>query len=51
MTNAIYNYTNNVYGLMGNNNGDPTDDIVSRSGESPVNKTQRNIYNVAITCK
>ena len=36
---------------MGNNNGDPTDDIVSRSGESPVNNTQRNVYNVAITCE
>ena len=35
---------------MGNNNKDPTDDIVSRSGVKLVNITQRNIYDTAITC-
>ena len=36
---------------MGNNNGDSSDDIISRNGTKPVNYTQREIFNIANTCK
>jgi len=35
---------------MGNNNGDPSDDIVSRSGVPVPNNSQKAIYNIASTC-
>ena len=42
---------NNVIGLMGNNNGDPTDDITYRNGTIEYSKSQRAIYQAAMDCK
>ena len=36
---------------MGNNNGDPSDDISYRNGTIAYNRTERAIYQAAITCK
>ncbi len=46
------NYTNSLEGLMGNYNGDSTDDVFSRTGIRPTSLEQeRAIYDIAITCK
>jgi hypothetical protein len=46
------NYTNKLDGLMGNYNGDPADDVFSRTGARPTNLDQeRAVYDIAITCK
>ena len=40
-----------MIGLLGNNNGDPNDDIQSRTGERPNNKTnERDVYYTLKTC-
>ena len=46
-------YTNNIAGLMGNNNGDKSDDLVSRiDGSRPTDiNSERSIYQTASTCK
>lgn len=45
------NYNNNLIGLMGNYNGDPSDDVVSRTGVKPTDmNNERSVYNVAISC-
>ena len=36
---------------MGNNNGDPSDDISYRNGNIENGRTDRAIYQAAITCK
>jgi hypothetical protein len=36
---------------MGNNNDDPSDDITYRNGTIAFNRTDRAIYQAAITCK
>jgi hypothetical protein len=36
---------------MGNNNGDPSDDISYRNGTIAYNRTERAIYQAAITCE
>jgi len=51
LSNSVNNYINNVYGLMGNNNGDPTDDIVSRNGTKSSGNSEANIYYTLVTCK
>jgi hypothetical protein len=51
LSDNIFDYKGKVYGLMGNNNGDDTDDIVSRTGVSVQGDSQRAIYSIASTCK
>ena len=48
---SINAYSNNTIGLMGNNNGDPTDDIFYRNGTIEYSRSQRTIYRAAIDCK
>jgi hypothetical protein len=51
LLNNINNYTNAVYGLMGNNNNDPNDDIIGRDGRRPADaKRERDIYDTQQTC-
>ncbi len=45
-------YKNNTVGLMGNNNGDPSDDLVDRiTGISANASDDKSVYRVASTCK
>jgi hypothetical protein len=45
-------YAGKVYGLMGNYNGISNDDLVSRNnGKAPRSMVERDLYDVAITCK
>jgi hypothetical protein len=48
---SINTYSNKVIGLMGNNNGDPTDDVFYRNGTIEYGRSQRAIYRAAIDCK
>lgn len=51
LSDNIFDYKGKVYGLMGNNNGNDADDIVSRTGVSVQGNSQRAIYSIASTCK
>ena len=46
------NFTDNIYGLMGNGNGVPSDDIFTRDRIVETDTTtDSTIYSTAITCK
>jgi hypothetical protein len=48
---TISNYESNIYGLMGNNNDQPNDDIASRTGSISTDTTTDSvIYDYANTC-
>lgn len=50
--NNIVDYSGKLVGLMGNNNGDPNDDVISRNGIKPTNmSSERAVYQVANTCQ
>jgi hypothetical protein len=51
LSDNINDYKGKVYGLMGNNNGNDSDDIVSRTGVSVQGNSQKAIYGIASTCK
>ena len=51
MSDSVNIYTGQVYGLLGNNNGSPDDDIVSNNGTSAVNLSEEEIYFTMATCK
>jgi hypothetical protein len=50
LSDSIKTYSNNVYGLLGNNNGDPSDDISYRNGTIEYGGSDRTIYQAAVTC-
>ncbi len=51
MDNLVTSFNNQLFGLMGNFNGDKTDDLVSRNGDKPTNMTlERSIYPIASSC-
>ena len=52
MNNLVRAYFGQLVGLMGNFNGIPTDDIMSRNGAMPSNITlESSIYPIASNCK